>query len=139
MLFTCAPRGKVTNLTPLPDGQYTPELLADKAKITSSINLVVFLPLQPCEHMCNGHGTCKKTGRFETDFVCNCSRGYVGETCEKSQTACDLAVLEGQPCRNGGTCRNDATGHLQYKCFCPIGWTGKLCEVLSEPSFVVRA
>ncbi len=137
MLFTCAPRGKVTNLTPLPDGQCTPELLADKTKITSSINLAVFLPLQPCEHMCYGHGTCKKAGQFGTDFVCYCSRGYVGETCENSQTACDLAELEGRSCRNGGICRNEAAGYLQYNCFCPTGWTGKLCEVHTDLSAAV--
>ncbi len=89
MLFTCAPRGKVTNLAPLPDGQCTPEMLEDKAKINSSINHVVFLTLQPCAHKCNGHGTCKKIGRFGTDFVCYCSRGYVGENCENTQSACD--------------------------------------------------
>ncbi len=82
--------------------------------------------IQPCGHQCSRHGTCVVTEK--TGFACNCTRGYVGETCEVPLKACELAEYEGKACRNGGICQGSA-GPLENKCSCLDGWTGELCEI----------
>ncbi len=80
---------------------------------------------QPCRHQCSGHGICKTTQ--QNGFVCNCTRGFVGEKCEVSLSACDLAESEGTSCMSGGLCQN-GSGTFEYQCFCTDGWTGVHCE-----------
>ncbi len=50
---------------------------------------------------------------------------------EEPLSACQLALLEGTPCRSGGICRNDVEG---YKCICTEGWTGDHCEIITKSS-----
>ncbi|XP_053686299.1 protein serrate [Sabethes cyaneus] len=55
------------------------------------------------------------------DFVCTCSPGWTGPTCEINIDEC----AEG-PCQNGGTCI-DMVG--KFRCECPPQWTGETCNI----------
>ncbi len=90
--------------------------------------LKTFFNFQPCQHKCNGHGTCQKTGQYPSNFYCLCKRGYEGETCGTLRQACDLAKSEGNACQNGGYCQN-GRDPFDYSCNCPPGWKGKHCEM----------
>lgn len=75
--------------------------------------------LQPCE---NG-GTCETVGSSVTDFICTCTSGFTGETCQTKFDHC----TEESPCRHGGTCSNIDT-LPGFKCSCPYGFGGSSCE-----------
>jgi Notch-like protein len=55
------------------------------------------------------------------EFVCECSHGWEGDTCEIRTNPC-----EDSPCKNGATCRVAAS--LEAVCICPPGLTGLTCE-----------
>ncbi|XP_055623547.1 protein serrate [Toxorhynchites rutilus septentrionalis] len=55
------------------------------------------------------------------DFVCTCTNGWTGPTCEINIDEC----AEG-PCQNGGTCI-DMIG--KFRCECPPQWTGETCSI----------
>ncbi|CAF1335854.1 unnamed protein product, partial [Adineta steineri] len=66
----------------------------------------------------------------ETDFICNCSQGYMGIHCQDMINYCNRNVT----CLNEGICRPIL---LDYKCECLYGSSGRHCENLAA-GYVIR-
>ncbi|XP_052242513.1 uncharacterized protein LOC127852603 [Dreissena polymorpha] len=75
-----------------------------------------------CTNRCVPWGTCIKQ---DNNFLCQCMRGYEGDTC---QTLTD--VCASSPCYNGGTCARNVDSTLGYICTCNARATGSRCETL---------
>ncbi|XP_032220681.2 sushi, von Willebrand factor type A, EGF and pentraxin domain-containing protein 1 [Nematostella vectensis] len=72
----------------------------------------------PCKpNPCKNVGQCSA---FTSGFVCTCTSGYTGKTCE---TVVDPCVPN--PCKNGAICTSTASG---VTCACPGGFTGHRCD-----------
>ncbi|XP_052251914.1 cadherin-related tumor suppressor-like isoform X2 [Dreissena polymorpha] len=69
---------------------------------------------QPCQ---NG-GTCT---RNETDFICACVSGWIGDTCSQDNPC--IPNL----CQNGGTC---TIAGSTYNCTCTSGYEGLNCTTI---------
>jgi hypothetical protein len=71
---------------------------------------------------CGPYGQCiKDAGSGE--FVCECTAGYSGETCDV------FDYCEPNPCANGGKCyRTAGFEPTPFMCSCAQGWGGDLCD-----------
>ncbi|XP_078524125.1 uncharacterized protein LOC144792796 [Lissotriton helveticus] len=77
---------------------------------------------------CNNGGTCSST---LYGFVCTCTGGWEGKTCEKDVDECKTD----NQCSRHSTCKNTPGS---FTCNCNAGWTGSTCsedidECLSSP------
>ena len=80
--------------------------------------------VNPCRLLpCENGATCEAIGSSVTDFICTCTPGFTGETCETKFDQCK----EEQPCLHGGTCSN-IDMLPGFKCSCPYGFGGSNCE-----------
>ncbi|KAH3855913.1 hypothetical protein DPMN_098488 [Dreissena polymorpha] len=71
--------------------------------------------------ICRHGSTC---ANIEGSFMCDCSSGFAGDSCETDINECLSA-----PCLNNGTCNNTIGS---FNCVCAQTYTGKNCE--KEPS-----
>lgn len=55
------------------------------------------------------------------DFICQCTAGWTGASCDQALTNCSP-----NPCENGGTCL-DNLNFDGYTCTCAAGWGGANC------------
>ncbi|KAM7541372.1 hypothetical protein Aperf_G00000035920 [Anoplocephala perfoliata] len=85
-------------------------------------------PCQP-NSPCGSHGQCKASG---PNYECVCETGWVGNHCERPETACESAAKRLNPeavCLNGGSCVDSSDGN-SYNCICHQPWSGPRCEVI---------
>ncbi|KAG7276873.1 hypothetical protein CRUP_008010, partial [Coryphaenoides rupestris] len=83
-----------------------------------------------CEvNLCHNGGTCV-TGVGDDPFICICSDGFAGDTCNLTETG----PCSPNPCRNDGSCevisptrRGDVFGG--YLCRCQPGFDGAHCQI----------
>jgi len=91
------------------DGIFSLSLVKKKNLLACTI-----CSLTPCHH----NATCHVMN--ETSFTCNCTDGYMGETCQV------VDQCFAQPCMNNATCANVETS--SYECNCTTPYTGVNCS-----------
>ena len=63
---------------------YTLIIAPSKSRLSLFINFLFFAVLNPCmSNPCHNNGQCYPSS--ETSFMCVCSRGYTGQTCEQGK------------------------------------------------------
>ncbi|KAJ1606566.1 EGF domain-containing membrane associated protein [Cryptosporidium canis] len=78
---------------------------------------------------CGQNGKCVSLPTVENQkqFVCICSDGFTGPTCETAWDACKSSGPTSL-CLNGGICTS-TDAYPYYSCKCAIGFTGGNCEI----------
>ncbi|KAH8584873.1 extracellular membrane associated with 3 EGF domains and a transmembrane domain [Cryptosporidium sp. chipmunk genotype I] len=105
--------------------------------ITNVSNQLRNLQTLPFESICAGDQSinCGQNGKCvslpnvdnKSQFLCVCSDGFTGPSCETAWDAC-LSVGPTSLCLNGGICTSTDTSPY-YVCKCTVGFTGYNCEV----------
>ncbi|XP_071961037.1 uncharacterized protein [Antedon mediterranea] len=104
-------------ITTLISGQYVSISKMGNADLIVC-NVQVYVDITRClSDPCQNGGTCMD---FVNRFECNCTSGWIGETC-----GIDFDECSSNPCLNLGTCIDNVDS---YTCQCLSGWTGGNCQ-----------
>ncbi|KAL3130077.1 EGF-like domain protein [Cryptosporidium hominis] len=128
----------------LPNKNNSEEINNNHISTTPNDNLIIKVSNQlrnlqnlPFESICAGDQTinCGENGKCislpnvnnQKQFLCVCSDGFTGPSCETAWDAC-LTSGPTSLCLNGGICTSKDTSPY-YECKCTVGFTGINCEV----------
>ena len=79
----------------------------------------------PCTSFpCLNGGTCDSSAN-DGSFICTCTSGFVGQTCDTVDPCSSF------PCLNGGTCDSSANDG-SFTCACTAMFAGSLCELANQ-------